>query len=236
LRALVDLLVRVQVFNRIGSWLTFNLTSKAARTYVDAYDDYAFFMDGNALAKSIGHAFGAPMRVIQQTFVLPVDVGEEGERGEAALRRSIERTIDFIAAISADLRAEGIQPTMFDGLFLPRDEGFLLSATRDLDGFALSAAFDTSSDAILAKVRRILTVASTRCRKAGGRVHLVKNVCAEPEDIAAMYREGATAFFALKRRLDPDGILRNEFLERLFPIELHGLDAQGGPISTSRPP
>ena len=221
-RALVDLLIRIQVFNRIGSWLTFNLTSKSARTYVDGFDDYAFFMDGNGLAKSIGQAFGAPMRMIQQTFVLPANLPKAGDPNAAALERSVDGTIAFIGALSADLGAEGIQPTMFDCLFLPRDEGFLLSSTRGLDGFALSIAFDTSSEEILAKVRRILTVASTRCRMAGGRVHLVKNVCAAPDDIAAMYREGASAFFALKRRLDPDGILRNEFLERLFPIALHG--------------
>ncbi len=219
LRALFDLAVRTQPLTRAGSSLTFNLVSGKPRTHVDAFEDYAFFMDGNALAKSIGQAFGAPMRTIQQTYLLPVRLpGGEDENGdERAFHRSIDDAIQFMEALSAELRAARIQPTMLDCLFLPRDEEFLLSSSAGLDGLAFSIAFDTSNEEILARVRAILTAASARCRAMGGRVHLVKNVCAAPEDLAAMYEEGAERFFALKRRLDPQGVLRNGFLERVFP-------------------
>ena len=75
------------------------------------------------------------------------DVVIAADGGANALARAGRRpdlVIGDMDALSADLRAEGIQPTMFDCLFLPRDEGFLLSSSAGLDGFGLSVAFDTS--------------------------------------------------------------------------------------------
>jgi hypothetical protein len=51
----------------------------------------------------------------------------------------------------------------------------------------------------------------------GGRVHLVKNVHARPEDLRMMYGDALAGFLQVKRRVDPAAILRNDFLERLFP-------------------
>ncbi|HEY2515347.1 MAG TPA: FAD-binding oxidoreductase [Polyangiaceae bacterium] len=233
LRALFELAVRAQPLTRLGSWLTFTLASGKPRVHVDDFEDYAFFMDGNALAKSIGQAFGAPMRTLQQTFLLPVQL-PDGPEGDAGLERSLDQTIHFLETFSAELRAARIQPTMLDCLFLPRDEDFYLSSSAGQAGFAFSAAFDTSNEALLSRVRSILTAASARCRAIGGRVHLVKNVCAAPEDLAAMYGEGAERFFALKRRLDPQGMLRNEFLERVFPAVAEAAVSRAEGRSASR--
>ncbi|HEY1587612.1 MAG TPA: D-arabinono-1,4-lactone oxidase, partial [Polyangia bacterium] len=204
LRACVDLLLRWQWFSRIGSWLTFNLIRRP-RTFVDDYEDYAFFMDGNAHAKAIGRAFGAKMRTLQQTFVVPADV-------DTAAR--------FIEELSDALRAAHIVPTLFDCLFVPRDEEFLLSSSAALDGFAVSIAFDTSDAAVLSRARAILVEASARLHTIGGRVHLVKSVCADADDLRRMYGTRLDTFFSLKQRLDPTGVLRNEFLERTFPSYL----------------
>jgi decaprenylphospho-beta-D-ribofuranose 2-oxidase len=201
LRACVDLLLRWQWFSRIGSWLTFNLIRRP-QTFVDDYEDYAFFMDGNAHAKAIGRAFGAQMRTLQQTFLVPADV-ETAER--------------FIDELSSALRSAHIAPTLFDCVFIPRDEEFLLSSSAGLDGFAVSIAFDTSDARVLARARTILVAASTRLGTLGGRVHLVKSVCADADDLRLMYGSRLDTFFRLKQRLDPTGVLRNEFLERTFP-------------------
>ena len=201
LRAGVNLLLRWQWFSRIGSWLTFNLIRRP-QTFVDDYEDYAFFMDGNAHAKAIGRAFGAQMRTLQQTFLVPADV-------DTAAR--------FIEELSHALRSARIVPTLFDCLFIPRDEEFLLSSSAGLDGFAVSIAFDTSDARVLGRARAILVEASARLRAIGGRVHLVKSVCADAEDLRLMYGTALDTFFRLKQRLDPTGVLRNEFLERTFP-------------------
>ena len=201
LRAAVDLMLRWQWFSRVGSWLTFNLIRRP-QTFVDDYEDYAFFMDGNAHAKAIGRAFGAQMRTLQQTFLVPGDV---------------ETALQFIEALSEALRVARIVPTLFDCLYIPRGEEFLLSSSAGLDGFAVSIAFDTSDPDVLAQAHSILARASARLHTMGGRVHLVKNVCADADDLKGMYGTRLDTFFRLKQRLDPTGVLRNEFLERTFP-------------------
>ena len=214
LRALTDIILRNQALNRIVWFLTFHVVARKARSYVDGLEDYTFFMDGNSRAKSVGRAFGAPMRSLQQTFLVPADLPAPDD---ASLARSVDVVTRFIEELAADLRARGVLPTLFDCLFIPRDEAFLLSSSAQRGGFAVSVAFDTSNPRLLAAARAALVAASRRCGEIGGRVHLVKHVCADPEDLSAMYGEGAKAFFALKRRLDPTGVLRNEFLERTFP-------------------
>jgi FAD/FMN-containing dehydrogenase len=50
----------------------------------------------------------------------------------------------------------------------------------------------------------------------GGRVHLVKSVVADPEDLRAMYGEAAAKLKVLKQKYDPNGLLRNDFFDRVF--------------------
>jgi FAD/FMN-containing dehydrogenase len=54
------------------------------------------------------------------------------------------------------------------------------------------------------------------CRMLGGRVHLVKSVVADPEDLRAMYGEAAAKLKVLKQKYDPNGLLRNDFFDRVF--------------------
>jgi decaprenylphospho-beta-D-ribofuranose 2-oxidase len=67
------------------------------------------------------------------------------------------------------------------------------------------------------RIHGALVQLSRACRALGGRVRLTKNVHADPEDLAAMYAQTLPRFRELKRRLDPDGLIRNEFLNRVFP-------------------
>ena len=55
------------------------------------------------------------------------------------------------------------------------------------------------------------------CASEGGRVHLVKHVFADPTAMEAMYRRGVEELREQKLRLDPENILTNEFLRRVFP-------------------
>jgi FAD/FMN-containing dehydrogenase len=105
---------------------------------------------------------------------------------------------------------------LLDVLFLPADEPFLLSSTAAGPGFAVSYAFETSRESTLREVRQAFRAMADllASRRFRGRVHLVKNVHASKQTLAEMYGESARRFLALKRELDPAGILRNEFLER----------------------
>jgi len=180
--------------------------------YVDDLEGFSFFMDGNARAKRAGKRLGFSMRNIQQTFVVPFDRegGDDWRSGHDALVRWLETA-------QALLDERGLNPTLHDVLFLPADEPFLLSSTAAGPGFAVSYAFETSRRSTLDEVSQAFRdLADLLWSEFGGRVHLVKNVFASRQTLAAMYAEGAERFFALKEELDPAGILRNDFLERTF--------------------
>ena len=90
----------------------------------------------------------------------------------------------------------------------------------------MSYAFETSDRDELERIKTAFSeMAEVLGERFGGRVYLVKNVCAEQGTLAAMYGDNAVAFFRLKRELDPDGMLRNEFLERTFGDLLAADDA-----------
>jgi decaprenylphospho-beta-D-ribofuranose 2-oxidase len=199
LRRVFDLALRVPGLNALGWWLTFHIGFRRPRTYLDGVEDFTFFMDGNVHAKRLGQRLGLAMQVLQQTFVVPAAAAAA-----------------FLDEMSAALDQRRLVPTMFDVLFVPEDEGFLLSPGNRLSGHAISFAFDTSNPALRARARAFLIWATGRCRAAGGRLSLVKHVCADAGDIAAMYGERLDAFLALKRRLDPDGLICNEFFERVL--------------------
>ena len=90
-------------------------------------------------------------------------------------------------------------------------------STQTIEGYRVEAraAFEELSDALWSDF--------------GGRVYLVKNVHVKPDTLKAMYAEQAEEFFAIKAEVDPDGILRNEFLEKRFPELL------AGPVAAAMP-
>jgi FAD/FMN-containing dehydrogenase len=101
-------------------------------------------------------------------------------------------------------------------LFVPSDD-VLLSASRGLEGFAVTVAFETMKDSELPPRMAALRDLSRICLSVGGRVHVGKTVCADVDVLRAMYGDALEAFRMLKDVVDPKRVLRNEFLERVFP-------------------
>ena len=176
--------------------------TKRGATFADGFGDFLFFMDANTRAKEwvLRSRVRRRLRVIQQTFIIPL--GQDLAR--------------WLLDAEALFKRRRLAPTIQDILYLPRDDAFCLSPNRAYRGFAVSYAFEVG-DSKVALVESVFTELAYRVwREYGGRVSLVKNVYAPPELLAEMYRDGAEDFFALKREVDPAGILRNEFLERTF--------------------
>ena len=218
LRLPVEWLMRVSWISKL-MWPVFFRLYGEGSVYHDDLAGYTFFMDGNARAKRIGQRLGFSMRNIQQTFIVPLDphpaAGERSPEGQ--LVAWLEHAHDL-------LLERKLTPTMNDVLFLPPDRPFALSASYGLAGFAVSYAFETSSERTLERARDAFTDLSDHLwEQFGGRVHLVKNVCARRETLWAMYGDHAGEFFRLKRELDPDGVLDNDFLARNF-----GAPPEGG--------
>jgi len=212
LRVLVEWLMRVPFISKLLWRFYFRFMFRDGEEYLDDLEGFAFFMDGNARAKRIGKSLGFKMRNAQQTFVVPSDPGAAGGWDKAK-----DDLVEWLGFAHRFLLDRGLAPTLHDTLFLPRDLPFLLSASADLPGFAVSYAFETSNQRRLERIEEAFRdLADILWERFGGRVYLVKNVFARPETLAQMYGDHAVEFFQLKRELDPETILRNDFLERTF--------------------
>jgi decaprenylphospho-beta-D-ribofuranose 2-oxidase len=212
IRLFVEWLMRVPFFAKLLWSFYFNFMFSDGEEYIDDIEGFDFFMDGNARAKRIGKSLGFKMRNAQQTFVVPSDPGTEG-----GWDRAMDDLVEWLEFVHRFLAERDLTPTLNDVLFLPRDLPFLLSASADLPGFAVSYAFETSNRRRLERVEAAFSeLADALWEKFHGRVYLVKNVFAKQETLAKMYGDHAAEFVHLKRELDPGDLLRNDFLERTF--------------------
>jgi hypothetical protein len=180
--------------------------------YVDELADFTFFMENQVSAlRASATAAGFRFSTVQQTFVLPAVSTPDDPTGVGPTERFLAQVRDPGSPTFLD----PLRPTLFDVLYLPADD-FLMSATRGMAGYAVTLTFVERDGAGWEALRARLRVLSTRCAELGGRVHLIKNVEAEPADLARMYGEATSRFLALKQRYDPRGMLENEFFGRVF--------------------
>lgn len=211
-RPFVEWAMRIEWIAQRAWPLFFDLVYRDGEDYVDDLEGFTFFMDGNARAKALAARFDVHLRTVQQTFIVPSAPGAAG-----GWDKTEDDLVEWLEYAAKTFRERGLHPALHDVLYLPADGRFLMSATADLAGFAVSYAFETNDEETIETVKRTFSeMADTLWEKFSGRVYLVKNVCARRETLRAMYGANAVDFFALKRELDPDLVLRNDFLERTF--------------------
>jgi len=170
--------------------------------FLDDLFGFTFCMDTNDLATSLYRRLGGAVYLAQQTWMIP---GSPADR-----EASIARVAGFMGEVARRLGAQGTPPTLFDVLYIAPEPG------RDDGGFAVTAAFVTMDRARVGAVACCLVELSALCGTLGGRVHLVKNVHARPEDLAVMHAGSLRRHFAVRRRLDPDGVMQNAFFDRIL--------------------
>ncbi|MEQ9324938.1 MAG: FAD-binding oxidoreductase [Polyangiaceae bacterium] len=183
-------------------WRSMKADARAEQRFVNDVHDYMFFMDGQVLGKRwLEDPPHRLLPLIQQTFVV-----------------HYQKAGEFLDVIPELLAAYDLEPTVFEFLFMPRDR-ILMSASYDMPGFAITIAFqDIESERRQAKAIAAMKELSRVVHEDfDGRIHFTKNVYAEPEVVAAMYAGRASQFLELKRQLDPEGVLRNRFLDRMLP-------------------
>jgi decaprenylphospho-beta-D-ribofuranose 2-oxidase len=226
LRIAAEFVMRNPLLCRWLSWAYFRLTPNDA-THVNDLDDFMFFMDANTTARRIAGCFGKDMRMVQQTFVVPAELDHDDP---THARNQLSEWLERAHVFFSDRK---LTPTLQDVLYLPGDLSFCLSPNAGLEGFAVSYAFETSNDDTIKAVRLAFSdLADVLCADFKGHVSLVKNVEIKSDTLQRMYGNGATKFFLLKAKLDPDCLLRNDFLERLFP----GHMSPAGSAGPSDPP
>ena len=181
--------------------LVYRHVLKPSAHFVDDLRGYSFFMAPNVWARRWLARRGRTMQVMEQTWVVP--------RGTLQI---------FLGALADGCRARGLDPALLDAVWLPAEDDVLLSSSVG-GGFAVNLAFAQVEKPARAAAGRALFAALTGlCADLGGKVHLTKNVVGDPAILRAMYGERLEAFLALKRRVDPQGLLGSDFFDRVFGL------------------
>jgi CRP-like cAMP-binding protein/FAD/FMN-containing dehydrogenase len=170
------------------------------RPYVDELSGYTFFQDGNVRSRDTAARIGLDFRLVQQAFVIPETIPGLLER--------------FILEAEARLRIAGFHTALVDSLYLPPDEPFALSSTRDGGGYAVTLTYEGNLD--FPKLVLELERLSADLALEGGRVHLVKNVFASPDVMCDSYANGLAQWRRAKAEWDPEGRFGSAFLRRVF--------------------
>jgi decaprenylphospho-beta-D-ribofuranose 2-oxidase len=188
----------------LGPWfweLSYQLILREGRFYIDELEGYTFFMDGNVRTRALEQKLGIESFVLQETYVVKFD--------PQALERFLDAAIQLIGA-------RGTPATLIDVLRVGQDNPYL-SASRGFNGFAVTVAFGVWSRAAASSVEETLRELAQICGDQGGCVHLAKTVQADPALLREMFAGGLESFKTLKDKYDPERVLRNAFLERVFP-------------------
>ena len=124
----------------------------------------------------------------------------------------------FLREAKTLLDAKKLSPTLLDILYLPdeADDAFALSSSSDLPGYAVTFTFEKLLSSRFDREEAALSEIADLCAEYGGRVHLVKNVCARPEVIEKMYRAGIDEMEAARRDTGAVHQLDNGFLRRVL--------------------
>jgi FAD/FMN-containing dehydrogenase len=100
-------------------------------------------------------------------------------------------------------------------MYIPKDEPFILSSSRDSDGFYINTTFfDTTHVKDLMVFYKEL---NELCYEMGGKMNLVKNLFIEPSLLEKMHEKEIKDLVALKQKYDPNQMIISNFFKEKFP-------------------
>ncbi|MEM8907520.1 MAG: FAD-binding oxidoreductase [Bacteroidota bacterium] len=176
-------------------WLLQGLKSIKEGTFW-AEPDYYWTTYCSALFRPLGYK----THLYQMTHFIPT--------GEGKVTRFTKRVYELLAQYQ-------LKFCMFDIMYIPQDEPFVLSTSRYTDGFHVNTTFmDYVDQATLMKFYQQL---NQMTYEMGGKIYLAKNCFIEPELLERMHQKEIEAFRQLKERYDPDFVLTSNFFETHFP-------------------
>ena len=202
----LQLFAAVPGLRALGYALTYLAYRGRTREFVDDAFGYTFFEDGNRRFKRVLNALGVPCRTLQQTYMIPLaDDGDEGAQLTAFLREADEY-----------LERSNLSPALIDVVYVGQDGcPFPLSSSAGDDSFAVTFTFERLFRPLLREQAAAAHLSGLALAR-GGRVHLVKNVCASIDEIKAMYPEGLAEMTRLRDKYGAAKVLRNEFAGRIL--------------------
>lgn len=108
-----------------------------------------------------------------------------------------------------------LQFGMYDIMYIPKDEPFVLSASKNIDGFNIAIAFfdRVPVEPLMAFYKEL----NKLCFEMNGRLTLVKNLFIETDMLEKMYEDEIKELVELKRITDPDNLIVSNFFKEKFP-------------------
>lgn len=206
----LQLMAQVGPLRDVGYRATFGPGFREPQRFLDELHGYTFFQDGNAACRRLGRRIKLGMGIRQQTYFLPCD-----PRDLASATRGLEQFLDRAEQLISGQR---LLPALIDVLYVPPDQEFLLSSSRALPSLAITFTFERLTSARLDAEERVCRELCSVCASQGGRVHLVKQVFADPGVVREMYADVLQDAATLRARIGARGVLRNEFLLRTLGL------------------
>lgn len=126
-----------------------------------------------------------------------------------------DKLVQFTKKVFELIEQYGLQFFMFDISYLPKDEPFLFSSSRQSGGFYINSTFmDTTNEKKLMHCYSILNELAYEMR---GSLNLGKNVFARPALLEKMFKTGLEELIVLKEKYDPNHLITSTFFEKNFP-------------------
>ena len=180
-------------------------SSHCQPTYnLDPVEDFTFFQDANTRAQN----------AVEDTWRLTAT--------EEAYCVPWDAAMPFLVELDAVVRAHVHFPSLVDLLYAPKDLEWQpgmrhpLSATADGDALVVTVAYLDRNGERWECTRAVYRALASSCARYGGKIYLAKTVEAEPADLRTMYAAGAQRIRELKSRVDPRGLIANEFWDRVL--------------------
>ena len=108
-----------------------------------------------------------------------------------------------------------LHTSMFDIMYIPKDEPFVLSSSRYTGGFYINTTFfDRTNKESLMKFYSEL---NHLCLEMNGKMNLVKNLFIETSLLEKMYENEIKEMLVLKKRVDKDNLIMSNFFKEKFP-------------------
>lgn len=159
-----------------------------------------FYVEPDFILMQLLGRVGYRARLYQNSYFIPL-------RGDNVTRFN-KRTMALIRELN-------LSCSMYDIMFIPKDEPFLLSASREEAGFYINTTFlDAARERDVMACYKEL---NELCAAMGGKINLVKSAFIPPKDLEAMYQGPLAELVALKERVDPGFLFNSLYFKEKFP-------------------
>ncbi len=144
--------------------------------------------------------FGYKAKLYQNSYFVPLQ----------------DNQVSTFVKITCDLlKKYKLNFTMFDVMYIPKDEPFILSSSKETDGFYVNTTFFDRTN--VSNLMAFYEELNQLCLQMNGKMNLVKNLFCKTEILEKMYEKETKELLILKNISDKDNLIQSNFFLEKFP-------------------